>query len=456
MRHILLFITLIIYGVLSAQNGYDIKIKVENYPTGSLFASYNYGGGDVVLNALKRKDKGEFVLKSDAELPDAVYYIGTIREKKLFPFIITQKDNHFDLTLDFGDKKNYSSKGSKENKVFFEYKRQADIIENKRKEYLMNRQFQKKDLLTHELNQIRRKYVAQNPGTFVAKLIKSDIEWLDSEIINVKGKYRDEILDYKIKNYLNNIDLGDKTALRLPKTHKLITGYFDRVVHLKPDAVIPALDSVLGAMGYKSEMFKFYLPFFTRKYSFPFKPWVDKVYVHLAKKYYTIEIAHWLSDKEIQKVQEMAKQKEQSLPGNIIPDVTLADQNNKSVKLRDIDAKYLVLVFWRPGCSHCRHAMPILREFQNKYKSKGVKIVTACTRQRSNTYRCWEGVKSEKMEEFDYNLADKSGKTGFLKKYNIGGVPNIFIIDKNKKIIDKKVAPSKLEEVFEKVLRDKE
>ena len=127
----------------------SIKIKVENYPTGSLFASYNYGGGDVVLNALKRKDKGEFVLKSDAELPDAVYYIGTIREKKLFPFIITQKDNHFDLTLDFGDKKNYSSKGSKENKVFFEYKRQADIIENKRKEYLMNRQFQKKDCLLY-------------------------------------------------------------------------------------------------------------------------------------------------------------------------------------------------------------------------------------------------------------------------------------------------------------------
>ncbi len=439
---------------LSAQSGYDIMIKAKNYPTDSLFVSYNYGGGNVVLSALKRNYHWDFILKSDAVLPDAVYYIGTLRKKELFPFIITQKDNHFDLNIDFEDKKNYSSKGSKENTVFFKYKHQADSLKNKRKEYLMNRQFHKKDLVTLELNQIRRKYVAQNLGTFVAKLIKSDIEWIDSEITDRKGKDKATLLDYKIKNYLNNIDLSDKTALRLPKTHKLITEYFDRVVHLKPEAVIPALDSVLWAMGCKSEMFKFYLPFFTRKYSFPFRPWVDKVYAHLAKKYYTKEIAYWLSEKEIQRVHEMAKRKEESLPGKIIPDITLVDKNDKSVRLRDIDAKYMVLVFWRPGCSHCRHAMPILREFQTKYKSKGVKIVTACTRQRSDTYRCWEGVKNEKMEDFDYNLADKSGKTDFLKKYNITGIPNIFIIDKNKKIIDKKVAPSRLQEVFEKVLRD--
>jgi hypothetical protein len=48
------------------------------------------------------------------------------------------------------------------------------------------------------------------------------------------------------------------------------------------------------------------------------------------------------------------------------------------------------------------------------------------------------------MQDFAYNLADKLGTTGFLREFNIGGIPMIFILDKNKMIIKKKIKDWKL------------
>ena len=456
MKQLTIFILLFISQIILAQSADNIVIKTKNYKADSIFISYHYGKRLIVFDTLRRKNNENFVLRSDTIIPSGVYYAGTFSQRQLFPFIITEKDNNFELFLNFANKNDYSSTGSEENKIFFDYRMRTADSKRNQNMYLRQRQMQKRDSVIVELNNMRRKYVEQNPGTLASVVIKSEIEWMDPDITDAKGiDKRNKMLDYKIKNYLKNIELHNPVSIRLPNTHKKIVEYFDRVVHLKHEAVIPALDSILLAMGYKSEMFRYYLPFFERKYAFSFQPWVDKVYIHLAKKYYNKDISPWLQEKEIDRVHYEANRKENTLPGKIIPDVTLVDKNDKAVRLRDIDAKYMILIFWRPGCSHCRHAMPILRDFQNKFKKEGVKIVTACTRQRSDTYRCWDGVKSEKMEGFDYNLADKSGTTGFLRKYNIGGVPNIFIIDENKKIIDKKVAPTLLADRFEKILKER-
>ncbi|HHH53703.1 MAG TPA: AhpC/TSA family protein [Bacteroidetes bacterium] len=456
MKAILFYIFIVFGNTLFANEGVQIEITAENHRADSIFVSYHYGKEIVVLDTLWRNENGKFLLASEGDFPIGLYYIGTFSQRKLFPFIITPEDDHFKLRLDFANKNNWEVEDSKENKIYRHYLLSAAESKRNQNMYKFSRKFDKRDSVINYLNNLRREYAEQNKGTLAALIIKGEIEWMDPIIENAKGlDKRGEILDYKIDHFLDNIELNNPASIRLVNVYQKLTEYLDRVVHLKPKVVIPKLDSLLGAMGYKSEMFKYYLPYFEKKYSFAFQPWVDNVYVHLVRKYYNKDIAYWLTDKEIERANANADRKEATLPGKIIPDVTLTDKNDKQVRLKDIDAEYMILVFWRPGCSHCRHAMPFLRDFQKKYKKRGVKIVTTCTRQRSDTYRCWDGVKSEKMEEFDYNLADKSGKTNFLRKYNIGGVPNIFIIDKDKKIITKKVAPTLLEDKFEEILSAK-
>jgi hypothetical protein len=66
---------------------------------------------------------------------------------------------------------------------------------------------------------------------------------------------------------------------------------------------------------------------------------------------------------------------------------------------------------------------------------------------------CWDESYGEKPAFFKYSLADIKGTTGFLNKYNVGGVPNIMILDKNKRILDKKINPPSLSYRLEEIIK---
>ena len=456
MKKILIITLMIFANWLGAQKGYDIKIKVDNYTGDSLFVFYPYGKDLVPLKTIYRDSSGMFVLKDEAGIMPGLYYTGRTPQEKKASFIATPSDCHFTANFDFANKNNIQFENSEENRLYKKYLLSSSPLKKEIKSYKRQHKTAKVISLTKKLKNLDKNLIKENPGSVAALFIKSEIPWVDTMTFGQRfTRKNDELLDYKIDHYLDYLELDNPVSLRLPGVYPKINEYFDRVVHLKPERVIEKLDSVLDAMGYKSEMFRYYLPAFERKYRFSFKPWVDKVYIHLAKKYYNKDTAYWMKEQEIERVQREAEKREGALVGKIIPDVTLEDEKGNKVRLLDIKAPYTVLVFWRPGCGHCRRAMPKLRDFQKEFAGTGVKIVTACTRQRSDTYRCWEGVKKEKMEGFDYNLADKSGTTGFLFKFNVTGVPYIFILDKNKKILDKKVAPSLLKDKFRAILKGK-
>ena len=441
--------------LLTAQNGYDIKIKVKNYSGDSLFVFYPYGKNLVALKTIYRDTGNVFILKDEAVIMPGLYHLGKKQHNIKASFIMTPEDCHFSASFDFANKNIMNFDNSEENRLYKKYLVTTSNTKRKIKSYKKQRQLSKIAPLTLKLNNIRKNLIKENPGSVAALLIKSEIQWIDTPYYGQKdSKKIEKQLNFKIDHFLDNLELDNPATMRLPATFRLINEYLDNVVHLKPERVNEKLDSMLNAMGYKSEMFRYYLPYFERKYRFAFRPWVDKTYIHLAKKYYNKDIAYWMKEKEIERVQREAEKREGALVGKIIPDVTLEDENGNKVRLMDIKAPYIVLVFWRPGCGHCRKAMPKLRDFQKEFADTGVKIVTACTRQRSDTYRCWNGVKREKMQCFDYNLADKEGNTGFLFKFNVGGVPYIFILDKDKRILDKKVAPSLLKEKFRAILKE--
>jgi len=437
---------------VSAQ--FEIKIHTKNFADNKLIISYPNGERPEILDTIKGDSTGLFVLKSQGKLNTGVYFVGKKGNKQKYRLIITPDEKTFDIYYDFRHRRKKKVTGSKENKIYLDYLASIDELRLQSNILSRGNHKAKLDSIHRLMNNKRFEIIKNNPGTIAALLIKSEIDWVDPHFNDLEGKELEEkLLDYKIRHYLDNLNLSNPVTFRLPGTHKEIVRYFDKIVHKRPQIVISKIDSLFHKMGYKSEMYKYYLPFFLKKYNRSYRGWFDNVYVHLARTYYNSEKAPWIAQKVHDYVNYQADNKEKTLVGKIIPDITFATQNDEKVRLLDIDTKYMVLVFWRPGCSHCRHAMPILNDFHKKYKNKDVKLVTICTRQRSDTYLCWDGVKSEKMQGFDYNLADKGGKTNFLRKFNVGGVPAIFILDKDKRIIDKNVKAKNLSSRFEEILK---
>ena len=452
MKYLFSFLFIFYSGFISAQ--FEIKFHTTNLNDSLLIVSIPNGERPEILDTIRSDSTGLFIYRGNGDLEAGVYFIGKRRNKQMYKLIIKPGDDTFDVYFDFLRRRKIKVQNSPENKIYVDYLVSIDNLKLKSNLLSRGQNQVKLDSVHRLMNNIRLRFIKKHKGTIAALLIKSELDWVDPVFNGVPtSELEKKLLDYKIKHYLDNLDFGNPMTFRLPGTHKELMRYFDKVLILKPSVVNNKIDELFSEMGFKSKMYEYYLPFFLKKYNRGYKGWFDTVYVHIARNYYNKDKAPWVPQNTHAYVQDQADRKELTLNGKIIPDITFVTQRGDSVRLLDIPSEFMILVFWRPGCSHCRHAMPILNKLRKEFKNKGVKIVTICTRQRSDTYRCWDGVKKEKMDKFAYNLADKGGKTKFLRKFNVGGVPMIYILDKNKRIIDKNIKAKDLIERLKAVVK---
>ena len=117
--------------------------------------------------------------------------------------------------------------------------------------------------------------------------------------------------------------------------------------------------------------------------------------------------------------------------GALAPDWTLKDPQGKEHKLSDYRGKVVVLDFWATWCAPCRAAMPGIQASHEKYGPKGTHVFGL---------NCWESGDAPgymKEQKFTYGLllqADEVAST-----YGVSGIPAIFVIGPDGKIIYRSV-----------------
>ncbi|MBI3234364.1 MAG: TlpA family protein disulfide reductase, partial [Bacteroidetes bacterium] len=116
-----------------------------------------------------------------------------------------------------------------------------------------------------------------------------------------------------------------------------------------------------------------------------------------------------------------------------------------TVNLYDVKAPYTVLMFWDPDCSHCKAEMPKIEELYKKYKDSGLVVYAVCVEQE---YDKWINFIREKNLNW-INVIDIYNISEFRKSYDISSTPVIFLLDKDKKIIAKKLNGQSLEQLLE-------
>lgn len=89
-------------------------------------------------------------------------------------------------------------------------------------------------------------------------------------------------------------------------------------------------------------------------------------------------------------------------------------------------------MFWAPDCGHCKKSMPLIVDFYNKFKTRGVEILAVCTKTGVDEKTCWESMESMHMNDW-INASDPSHASRFKLIYDLKTTPQIYILDKNKK-----------------------
>jgi len=104
----------------------------------------------------------------------------------------------------------------------------------------------------------------------------------------------------------------------------------------------------------------------------------------------------------------------------------------KPVDLKAGKGKNIYVVeFWATWCAPCRTSIPHLTEIQKKYKDKGV-VVIAVTDEEKDAEKVKAYVKDQ-GDKMDYIVAiddTEATNKGYMKAFNVRGIPNAFIVDK--------------------------
>ncbi len=466
----LLFVCIQFCNTAFAKDGYEIKVKLDNYAEKQLVLGFHLGDKQYIKDTVTADKDGFFVFKNEKEeLPGGIYLIILLPKKEYFQVLISKGDQYFSMSTNAADPvTKMKVKGSKDNEMFYtylnfltekktqsekfkiEYKRDsADAVKRKAWD-------DKIDGLDKEVKAYQNSLVEKNKGTLSAAIIRAS--W-DVDVPKFEGDekeaQRKRYFYYK-KHFFDNIDLGDGRMLRTPLLFNRTDYYVNKLTVQSPDSINEAIDRVIEMTRPAEESFKFYVTHFLNFYAKSNIVGFDACYVHTALKYYKGGDAKWVDKEQNDKIVKNALELEPILIGKIAPDLAMQKKDGTKISLYDIKTPYTILFFWAPDCGHCQKSMPAVMDFYEKYKNKGVEIFAVCNKVTDKVPECWKFI-DEKERMNWVNVVDPFLQTNYITKYDVKSTPQVFILDKNHKIISKRIGAEQMGEVMDEIMKvDKE
>ncbi len=123
------------------------------------------------------------------------------------------------------------------------------------------------------------------------------------------------------------------------------------------------------------------------------------------------------------------------------------------VNLRDgLDKQIYVVKFWATWCGPCRQSIPHLSAIQKKYADRGVVVIAVTSGEELETVQKFMKERGDSME---YTVAFDDGKAthaAYMTAFGRQGIPQVFVIDKQGRIVWEGHPLLGLDEVVEQVL----
>ena len=183
----------------------------------------------------------------------------------------------------------------------------------------------------------------------------------------------------------------------------------------------------------------------------------DAVFVSLFERYYAPGKAdYWLNEKYKKAVFDRAYSLMANQIGAKAADMNMVDTLGKQRSLYSVNAPYTVVCFWDPTCGHCQKEVPLLDSiFHAEWKSRGVQVYGVMTDGgkpawlkfiREHNIKDWIHVHQlPEVTQADYD----AGRAGYKQLFDVYQTPVLYLLDKDKNIIAKKLNPAQMNDLLQ-------
>lgn len=465
MKKSIIFLLLIGEFVTSYSQNFRITLHAPAYKSGFAYLTYYMGNNLNVEDSALVNNKGNAVFSGRRVLPGGIYVI-VLPDKKYRVDFLIDKEQMLNLTVDTSDIINKSViAGSTANILYTQYQKftatKGALLEKEKLAYNLAKS--KKDSAIHEANYLninksitdyRANIISRHPASMLATLFMAMKE---PEVFISSPKNREDsmanYLHYK-NHFWDGITFMDERIIRTPFFIKKLEQYYSNLV-IVPDSIIKDMDYQLLLARSCPEMYKFLLNWFTDKFINPKYMGQDAVFVHLFEKYHSKGLSSWLNDKQMETISRRAYMLMANLIGEKAANLDMIDSLGNPTPLYEVSADYTVICFWDPTCGHCKEIMPQLDSiYQASWKQHQVKIYAVLSEHTKDEWikytqdhklNDWIHVYQTKEMEAAENAAQKAS---FRQLYDVTQTPTLYLLDKEKRIIGKKLTWQQLNELL--------
>jgi thiol-disulfide isomerase/thioredoxin len=462
-------VTVLWTSTASAQK-YEIKLTLSDVADTEIFLANYFGSKLYYADTAQVNNKGVATFTGNEPLKGGKYAFVT-PGPKLFEVLIDD-DQQFEMITDTADFIGHVKiKGSEANELYYKY---IQFISAKKKEVgALNEQVAAlgEDTLgtaalreqiiavNEDVQAYQRAMAKDNPDNWGAQVVGMSIPIvIPDPPTDENGVITDSIFQYRyyINHFFDNVPLDNPWIARTPEFDKRFKEFFSTALVQRPDTVTKYADEFIKRVQYDDELYKYVVHHLTYSFETSKIMCMDAAFVHMIEDYYMKAKTPWMDSLNLANVTERALRMKPTLCGQKAPFMSLQDTTGtQTTTLYQIEADYTIVYIWDPDCGHCKKENPKMIELQEKFKDNSVVVYSVGYPVENEL---WIEYLREHPEMGNLiNVSDSPQKQdNFRYYYDTTSTPVIILLDKDKKIIAKKVGAEQLEQILDSEMKKKQ
>ena len=372
----------------------NIIISFDNQQDSTVLLYKYRGSKTLILDTLVQKN-GVFQIKYKEKLPEGIYLLTSEQNFPLAEILVGKKQRLSVIFNDLEDLNSVKVKGcAKETKIYYklmakvrEIEANIEVLENEEGYHPDN--WKKIDSLRNDLANYEESLKIKKKNAFINTVINS-------------------LKSHSLENYWDDFPLDDARVLTYPLIDNKLETYFD---NLTPDAKLinNEIDKLIAKTGDCVEVRDYLIWYFYRKYYSPKYMNLDDVYIHLVDDYFKKLEMENISESFVNMMADRSDYLKNLRIGSRLPEIG---------NLYSIKAEYTTVIFYDKTCKKCSQEGRILEEIRTRHPEMVIFPV-------------------------EVNSTDIKN---LLSKYDIQTTPMIYLLDRKKNIIAKRIKAGQVEQ----------
>jgi peroxiredoxin len=464
-----LFLSILFFiSAFSNAQSYKIQFEWEGMGDSTIYLAHYFNTNIYINDTIVLNNNGQGIFEGDSLLDEGLYAF--YQSGNNYFDVLIGDDQTFSVYNSYpGSVENIKIDGAEQSKNFLRYQKKIKESSAK-KQQLVNEAQNTDDQAKKEnareqiqaLDQGIKEYIqeetAKYPNTMYSVFLNAvnNPEPPKPDIPESHPKY-DSIAwfqqyFYKRDHYLDGIDFTDERILNTPILHSRLKNYFNSVLIQNPDSLKPQVIKVLRESEPNKKMYQYITQFLLNNYTQSKIMGMDALFVTIADEVYLKGKAYWADSTTIQKIAEEAYLTRPNLIGNEAPELVMENTDGEYVSLHGLPSQITILVFYEYDCGHCKKEIPALyKDVYLKYLDENIEVYAV---NMNNDKEKWLQFIEDKEIEGWHNVWDPQHHTKFRYKYNVKMTPMIYLLDKDKKIIAKKIDKDTLIRFIDSLLKE--